>query len=72
MRVQAGSHNIAIPGESIVPNVLAKIETGIRSSWPRLLEIAVGGLLALWWLKVFGLSVTFLERAATLGLSSSF
>jgi len=69
MRVQARSDHIVIPGESIVPSVLAKIETGIRSSWPRLVEIAVGGVLALWWLKMFGLCVTYLQRAATLGLS---
>ena len=69
MRLQAHSESISIPGESIVPSVLAKLETGIRLLRPRLLEIVVGGLLALWWLKVFGLSVTFLQEAATMGLS---
>ncbi len=69
MRLQAHSESISIPGESILPSVLAKLETGIRLLRPRLLEIAVGGLLAFWWLKVFGLSVTFLQEAATMGLS---
>jgi hypothetical protein len=69
MRLQAHSESISIPGESIVPSVLAKLETGIRFLRLRLVEIVVGGLLALWWLKVFGLCVTYLQRAATLGLS---
>ncbi len=69
MRVQARSDHIVIPGESIVPSVLAKVETGIRFLRLRLLEIVVGGLLALWWLKVFGLGVTFLQEAAAMGLS---
>jgi len=69
MRLQARSDHIGISGESFVPNILPKIETGIRFLRPRLLEIAVGGLLALWWLKVFGLWTTSLQWAATLGLS---
>jgi len=69
MRSQAHSESISIPGESIVPSILAKIKTGSRFLWPRLVEIAVGGLLAFWWLRVFGLCVTYLQRAATLGLS---
>jgi hypothetical protein len=69
MRLQARSDHIGVSDDSFVPSILPKIETGIRLLRPRLLEIAVGGLLALWWLKVFGLWVTSLQWAATLGLS---
>jgi hypothetical protein len=71
MRFQAFSENIAIHHGAHVPSVLPKIEAGIRFLRPRLLEVVVGGLLIFWWLNVFGLWVTALQWAASLGTTPS-
>ena len=69
MRLQARSDHIGIYDEPLVPSILPKIDTGIRFLRSRLLEIAVGGLLVIWWVKVFRLWTSSLQWAATLGLS---
>jgi len=72
MRPDAPSENIAIHGGVLVPNVFPKIEAGIRFLRQRLPEVVVGGLLILWWLKVFWLWVTSVQWAASLGEPPSF
>lgn len=72
MRLQALSENIAVHDGARAPSVLPKIEAGIRFLRPRLLEVVVGGVLILWWLKVFGLWVTVMQWAASPGVPLSF
>lgn len=66
MLVQPRLEHIGVYDFKPMASVPRPIRRLIRFCRKRLPELAVGGLLVVWWLQVFGLWVGFLQEASLL------